>query len=422
MCFLVRFQIYSFLLNKRKIFNDPVHGFIAVPHPLIFKLIEQSSFQRLRHIKQLGLTHYVYPGALHTRFHHALGAYHLTLTAINTLRVKGHIVSADEELGVLIAILLHDMGHGPFSHTLESVLIPDYHHEKISLEYMQYFSRTLDGPFDIAISIFEKTYPKPFLCQLVSSQLDMDRLDYLTRDSFFTGVSEGVVNYNRIIQMLDVHQDELVVEAKGIYSIEKFLIARRIMYWQVYLHKTVIAVEQMLVQAFKRAKYVYEHQNSNLEMPVSFSVFIKKQKTLEPTELLEKFGKIDDTDMWYAIKLWSVADDRVLSFLCTALLERNLLKTKLQSHAFTKDEIETVRKQIMNKMSIDYTAACSLVFDGVASNSAYDTEDTAIRILNKTGDLIDITEASDYLNKSKQNNKTDKYFLCYPADSINKVE
>ena len=353
------------MAEKHKIFNDPVHGFISIPGKLIFDIIEHPWFQRLRRIKQLGLTEYVYPGALHTRFHHALGAMHLMHMAIKTLREKGCVITEEEETAALIAIQLHDIGHGPYSHTLEHCLIHGVSHEQISRLIMSRLNKEFKGSLQTAISIFEGTYPKKFLHQLVSSQLDVDRLDYLTRDSFFTGVSEGVVGYDRIIKMLDVYDDELVVEAKGIYSIEKFIIARRLMYWQVYLHKTVLCVEQMLIRALQRAKELYK-QGVPLPATPDFEFFLANDVYLEDFEkkeyVLEHFTRLDDVDVFSALKMWRYIEDPILSMLCNSIVDRRLFKIEISDRAFSLERIQELRKQIAEKMSVSEEDASYLAF------------------------------------------------------------
>ena len=337
-------------MNKRKVFNDPVYGFIRIPYDLIFDIIEHPYFQRLRRIKQLGLTDYVYPGANHTRFHHALGAFHLMQKALFTLKQKGIEISEEEEKAALIAILLHDIGHAPFSHTLEHDILNNVAHENVSLLFMQKLNTHFKGKLDLAIKIFKNQYNRKFFYQLISGQVDVDRLDYLARDSFFTGVSEGVVNYDRIIDMMDVKNDELVIEKKGIYSIEKFLISRRIMYWQVYLHKTVICAEEMLIQILKRAK---ELVRNNIEISVSepLKYFLENdisKANFEKEDLpLKNYALLDDTDIFAAVKSWITHSDRVLSFLCKSLIERKLFKIKMQNEAFSETFIKDKRKELI---------------------------------------------------------------------------
>ncbi len=405
------------MAEKHKIFNDPVHGFISIPGKLIFDIIEHPWFQRLRRIKQLGLTEYVYPGALHTRFHHALGAMHLMHTAIKTLREKGCVITEEEETSALIAIQLHDIGHGPYSHTLEHCLIHGVSHEQISRLIMSRLNKEFNGALQTAIAIFEGTYHKNFLHQLVSSQLDVDRLDYLTRDSFFTGVSEGVVGYDRIIKMLDVFDDELVVEAKGIYSIEKFIIARRLMYWQVYLHKTVLCVEQMLIRALQRAKELYK---KGIPLPATpdFEFFLANEIHLEDFErkeyVLEHFTRLDDIDVFSALKMWRYSEDPILALLCNSIVDRRLFRIEISDRAFAMDRVSELRGRIAEKMNISEADAAYLVFTESTGNHAYNPNAGRIGILTKSMKVQDIAEASDQLNIMVLSKEVVKYYLCYP--------
>jgi len=404
-------------INKRKILNDPVHGFINIPSDIIFDLIEHKYFQRLKRITQLGLTHFVYPGAIHTRFLHAIGAMHLMNLAIEVIRAKGHEISEAEAKSVTIAILLHDIGHGPFSHTLEKVLINDVSHEDISIAFIKKLNIEFDNKLDLALKIFQNKYKKRFLHQLVASQLDMDRLDYLKRDSFFTGVSEGVIGSDRIIKMLDVVDDNLVVEAKGIYSIEKFLVARRLMYWQVYLHKTVLAAEELLIKILKRAK---ELANKNVELFASPSLhyflynYINKKDFLNNVEVLEKFADLDDYDIISALKVWSKHQDKVLSMLCLRLINRKLFKVELQDKAFESNYIESIKEKYKKQYGLNNNEIDYFVFSNTISNNAYKAEDDKINILYNSGKLVDITDASDVLNVSVLSKEVKKYFLIYP--------
>ena len=402
-------------MNKKKIFNDPVYGFISIPHGIIFDLIEHPYYQRLRRISQLGLSHYVYPGALHTRFHHALGAMHLMTQAIETLRSKDVEISKKEARGVLIAILLHDIGHAPFSHALEHTLV-NVHHEELSELFMQKLNEIFKGKLDIAIQIFQNKYPKNFLHQLVSSQLDMDRMDYLNRDSFFTGVSEGVIGYDRIIKMLTVKNNELVVEEKGIYSVEKFLISRRLMYWQVYLHKTVLSAEQMLIRTLKRAKDLaqegVELEGSEALRYFLYNNFSRKDFKKKRDELLEKYAALDDVDILAALKNWISHDDYVLSFLSKSIIERKLFKIKLQNEPFDGDYIKEMRLKVQNNLPEDRSEKSNfLVFTGKESNSAYSTKKDEIKILYKNGKVLPMSDASDHGIQPKI---ITKYYLCYP--------
>ncbi len=404
-------------LNKKKIFNDPVYGFVSVPYEIIFDLIEHRYFQRLRNIKQLGLTHLVYPGALHTRFHHALGAMHLMSIALETLRNKKIAISEEEAEAVTIAILLHDIGHGPFSHALENCIVPGVHHEDISVLLMDKLNEEFDGKLTLAIKIFKDQYEKKFLHQLVSGQLDMDRMDYLNRDSFYTGVSEGVIGFDRILKMLCVVNDQLVVEEKAIYSIEKFLIARRLMYWQVYLHKTVISAEQLLVKILKRAKEL-SLQGEQLFCTPSFGLFLRQQITKEQfaqdPQFLEAFSRLDDTDIFSAIKVWCDSADPVLSFLCRNLTSRNLYAIALQQDAFTREQIDRKKEEVLGRYTIAPELIDYLVFTDTIKNNAYSPKAASIYILTKDRQLIDIAQASDNLNLEALSRTVEKHFLCWP--------
>lgn len=409
--------------NKKKIVNDPVHGFINIQHPIVFDLIEHPYFQRLRNIKQLGLTYLVYPGANHNRFQHALGALHLMNEAISVLRSKGHCISEEESEAANVAILLHDIGHGPFSHSLEYSIAKDISHETISRCYIQLLNKEMSGRLQMAIEVFEDSYPKRFLHQLVSSQLDMDRLDYLRRDSFFSGVTEGTVGVERIIKMLDVVNDQLVVEAKGIYSVENFLIARRLMYWQVYLHKTVVAAEQILIKMLQRARELERLGEELFATPslryflrndITTKDFIVSEKYGKPSEAIIHFSNLDDNDIMIAAKMWLTHEDIVLSKLADMIVNRKLLKVELRSKPFDKERIEMTRQQVLLKFpnyskNIDY-----FVFSDSVSNNAYSSQDDSIKILYNNGDLVDIAEASDILNTRALSTEVKKYFLCYP--------
>lgn len=383
-------------------------------------MIEHPYFQRLRRITQLGLTNYVYPGANHTRFHHALGALHLMGMAIDVLRYKGHKISKKEAEAVSTGILLHDIGHGPYSHTLENCLIPGVSHEFLSEMFMAKLNGIFNQRLSLAIDIFQDRYKKRFLHQLISSQLDMDRMDYLKRDSFFTGVQEGVISHDRIITMLDIKNDQIVVEEKGIYSIEKFLVARRLMYWQVYLHKTVLVAEQLLVNILKRAKEL-----SGRKIPVHASqpleYFLKndvpKKMFAESEEPLEHFSKLDDVDVMSAVKLWMSHDDKILALLCRKLIERKLLKIEIRNEPFSVTKIERLKKEAKAKYGLQtMEEAGYFVFTSSTSNYAYNPEKSNINILYKDGSLKDVAKASDQLNISVLSEPVIKYYLCYPKE------
>jgi len=404
-------------LNKKKLFNDPVYGFVSIAYETVFDLIEHPYFQRLRNIKQLGLTHLVYPGALHTRFHHALGAMHLMGIALETLKNKGVAITEEEAEAVTIAILLHDIGHGPFSHALESCIVPGVQHEALSVLIMHRLNKTFNGKLSLAIAIFENKYEKKFLHQLVSSQLDMDRLDYLNRDSFYTGVSEGVIGFDRILKMLHVVSDELVVEEKGIYSIEKFLISRRLMYWQVYLHKTVIAAEQLLVKIFQRAKAI-ANKGVPLFASPSFNLLLANKISTEAfyeNELyLDAFMKLDDSDLFSAIKVWAEHEDPILAKLCKLLIDRKLFTIEMQNEAFTPKSIQAHKDKLTISFPLTSEEQDYFVFSGKITNNAYNMEVGKINILTKSKGLIDIADASDNLNLSALSKTVEKYFICYP--------
>ena len=395
--------------NKLKIINDPVHGFIKIPYDILFDLIEHPLFQRLRRIRQLGLTHFVYPGANHTRFQHAVGAMHLMGLAIEVIRSKGHAITDEEAIAVTIAILLHDIGHGPFSHSLEHSLIRSTSHEEISLMLMERLNQEFNGKLSMAIDIFTNRYHKKFLHQLVSSQLDMDRLDYLKRDSFFTGVTEGVIGSDRIIKMLNVLNDQLVVEDKGIYSIEKFLIARRLMYWQVYLHRTVVASEQLLVMMLKRAKALTSGGQELFATP-ALAYFLHDHKQVS----LDQFALLDDDDILASAKVWCNISDRVLSMLANGVVNRKLFFVELNNRSFAAGRVAEIRKRVAVKLSISAGEARYLVVSESVSNFAYTDMDDRITIMDKKGNTRDIAEASDILNISVLSKTVRKYFLCYP--------
>jgi hypothetical protein len=406
-------------INKRKIINDPIYGFVTIPNELIYDLLNHPYFQRLRRIKQLGLTNLVYPGALHTRFHHAIGAMHLMQEAVLTLRQKDIAITEDEEQAVLIAILLHDIGHGPFSHALEHSIVKGVNHETLSSLFMDKLNKEFKGKLSLAIKIFNDKYKKQFLHQLVSSQLDMDRLDYLKRDSFFTGVSEGVISSDRIIKMLNVVKNELVVENKAIYSIEKFLIARRLMYWQVYLHKTVLSAETLLVNILKRAKELSAQGKELFGTPtlVLFlkNNFVEKDFEKDPI-LLDKFSKLDDNDIMASIKVWVDNEDKILSKLCSNLLDRKLYKIEIQNNAIDTSFKNKLIKKVCEQYNVTPKEAGYFVFTDTVNNSAYNATNFKINILMGNGKLVDVAEASDQLNIQSLSKTVTKHFICYPKD------
>jgi len=400
---------------SRKIINDPVYGFITLDQDLLLNIVAHPYYQRLRRIHQMAFAHLVYPGAVHTRLHHSLGAYHLMGNAVAELRRKGVEISEEEELGVKTAILLHDIGHGPFSHALENVLIRGVQHERLSLLIMQRLNEEFDGQLETGIRIFTNDHPKRFLHQLVSGQLDMDRMDYLTRDSFFTGVSEGVIGYDRILKMLTVHRGELMVEEKAIYSIEKFLVSRRLMYWQVYLHKTVLSAEKMLVKILERAR---ELVLSGQSVPSGSPVldFFLQQATVDESLVathLDRFCLLDDFDVMGAIKHWMFHPDKVLSLLSRNLIDRRLLKARLQATPFDKDVVEELRKSVAEELSIQVEEAGYFVFTGQAVNTTYNAVDEKINILFKDGSVKDISQVDNALIHQTLASAVKKFYLCY---------
>ncbi len=387
-----------------KIINDPVYGFITIDDELINEIIAHPYYQRLRRIYQMAMAHLVYPGAVHTRLHHSLGAYHLMRCALQELISKGIEINAAEQQAAKIAILLHDIGHGPFSHALEHILAEGMHHEELSLMMIKELNKQFDGKLQMALDIFTDAYPKKFLHQLVSGQLDVDRMDYLSRDSFFTGVNEGTIAYDRILKMLTVHNGELMVEEKGIYSIEKFLVARRLMYWQVYLHKTVLGAEQMLIRIIKRAKFInaqcQEPLNSFINQPIN-------------TVTLEQFCSIDDYDVLMAIKRWCSDEDIVLSTLCKGILDRNLLKVKYFKDPVPVQMLKEKIAEVSHKLNISAADAAWLAFDGEAASSTYNFENEHIYILFKDGSVKDISEVDNALINENLKGTVKKYYICY---------
>ena len=400
--------------NTRKIINDPVYGFITIDHPLILDIIAHPYYQRLRRIYQMAFAHLVYPGAVHSRLHHSLGAYHLMCNALSELKNKGIEITHEEELGAKVAILLHDIGHGPYSHTLEKELINDVHHEVISLLIMKVLNKEFNGQLQTAIDIFTNSYPKKFLYQLIAGQVDVDRMDYLTRDSFFTGVSEGVIGYDRIIKMLTVHNGQLMVEEKAIYSIEKFLVSRRLMYWQVYLHKTVLSAEMMLVKIIQRAKELIAKGIKTEAATSALNYFLQNPSTDRKTqEHLDTFCRLDDFDIMSTVKNWMDHLDKILSTLCRGLVDRKLYKVKLQADPFDILLVNEKKKELMLRFGISNEEADYFVFTGEAINTTYNPEDERINILFKDGSVKDISKVDNALIHQHLASPVKKQYICY---------
>ncbi len=406
------------LQNKLKILNDPIYGFITIPNERIFDIIEHKYFQRLRRITQMGLSSLVYPGAHHSRFHHALGCMHLMNKAVEVLRFKGVEITETEKEALLIAILLHDIGHGPFSHAMEQSLVHEVNHEQISLCFMEKMNTEFNQSLTLAIQIFKGEYPRRFFQQLIASQLDMDRLDYLKRDSFYTGVAEGNINSQRLIAMLNVVDDKLVVEEKGIYSVEKFLVARRLMYWQVYFHKTSLGAEQLLTRMFKRAKYLVRHEKK-LKAADALSYFLAHEisEANFDEEVLEIFSRLDDYDVVSAMKMWAREDDFVLSRLCTMLLDRKLLKVRLLNEDIAPGVLEQKRSDFRKTHDLSEEEVNYFIFGGKISQLAYAHGKDNIFIRYKDGQLKDVAEASDQLNLEALSKPVVKYYICYPKST-----
>lgn len=405
--------------NKKKIINDPVYGFISIPDELIFDVLEHPYMQRLRRIMQLGLSHLVYPGALHTRFHHVLGAMHLMSLAIATIRRKGHEITVDEERAALLAILLHDIGHGPFSHALEYDIVSGVSHEVISGYFIERLTEEFGSDLKNAHAIFKNQYTKPFLYQLVSSQLDMDRLDYLNRDSFYSGVSEGIIGTDRLIEMLNVHDGYLVLEEKAIYSIEKFIVARRLMYWQVYLHKTVVVAENMLIQTLRRAKALIKMGNPLFCSP-ALQFFLENDITKVDFEtnpqVLDYFSRLDDYDIWSSIKVWQDEKDPILSKLAKGLVNRKLFKIEISKTPFSAERISYEKELCATTYGLSMPDVEYFVYQDILTNKAYNQDKENIKLLMKNGETIDLSAASDNLNISALAQPVEKYFLCYPTN------
>ena len=404
-------------MKIRKIVNDPVYGFVTFDDPLILQLIAHPWYQRLRRIHQMALAHLVYPGAVHSRLHHSMGAYHLMRQALTELKSKGVEITAEEEQAAQIAILLHDIGHGPFSHALEHVLIEDTHHEEISLLLMDCLNKEFNGGLSLAIDIFKGSYHKAFLHQLISSQLDVDRMDYLTRDSFYSGVSEGVIGYDRIIKMMAVHNGELVIEEKGVYSIEKFLVARRLMYWQAYLHKAVLGAENMLVNILRRAKMLSRVQDGLFSTSEILDHILKEN---EPGLFIRKnpdlFCALDDYDVLASVKKWMHHSDKVLSRLCERLINRKILKTRLQLEPFDPTFISQLQKKAADMLDMSVEDAGWFVFDGIASNRMYNQSNEPIKILFKDGSVKNLSEIEYLLIREVSDGPAKKFYLCLPEE------
>ena len=402
-------------INKLKILNDPIYGFITIPNTLVYDLIQHPYFQRLRRISQMGMSYLVYPGAHHTRFHHALGCMHLMQKAVQTLRFKGVEISSDEETALYIAILLHDIGHGPFSHAMEHSIVEDVHHEEISQLFMNQLNNAFDGKLSLAIKIFKGDYHRKFMLQLISSQLDMDRMDYLKRDSFYSGVAEGNINSERLIQMMNVENDVLVIEEKGIYSVEKFLVARRLMYWQAYLHKTSVVAELILTKILKRAK---ELTQKGIMLPFSepLQYFMQNRVTLEDfnADILKQFALLDDFDIVSAIKSWQFHDDYVLSNLSNMIINRDLLKIQMAEDKVDKVQLNELKNRYMNRFQLSEKEAEYFVFKGKLKNQAYNKTSEPIHILKKDRTIEDVVEASDQLHLKALSKPVTKYFICFP--------
>ena len=405
--------------NKLKIFNDPIYGFITIPNTLIFDLIAHRYFQRLRRISQMGLSYLVYPGAHHTRFHHALGCLHLMQNAVRILRFKKVEISNLEENGLYIAILLHDIGHGPFSHAMEHSIVENISHEAISLKFMEALNIEFEGELDTAISMFKGEYPRKFFGQLISGQLDIDRSDYLKRDSFYTGVSEGNINSERLISMMNVIEDELVIEEKGIYSVEKFLMARRLMYWQVYLHKTSLVAEQMILRVLKRAKEL-TLINVKLEASSALSFFMNNSCDITnfSTTSLDQFSLLDDYDVMSALKSWQFHNDFVLSILSKMILNRTLLKIKFKNNPVSDSKVETMTQQMVKIHKLSSKEASYFVFNGSVSNLAYDQKQGGLKILYKNGKVKEVISASDHLSLKVLSKTVTKHYICFPKDIL----
>lgn len=401
--------------NKLKIINDPIYGFISIPHPFLFDLIEHPYFQRLRRISQMGLSSLVYPGATHTRFHHALGCMHMMQKAVQVLRFKQVNISEEEELALYIAILLHDIGHGPFSHAMENSIVENVHHEEISLAIMKFLNEEFNGKLSLAIEVFQGNYHRKFMLQLIASQLDMDRMDYLKRDSFYSGVAEGNINSERLIQMINVYDGQLVVEEKGVYSVEKFLVARRLMYWQCYLHKTGVVAEMILTKILKRAKELTQ-QGVDLWCSPALAFFLKNENSKEEfaSKTLKQFTQLDDSDVLGALKNWQHHEDIVLSTLSSSIVNRKLFHIRnVQKHELDM-QLNLLRSDFQRQNNCEKSLLDYFIFSGKLKNQAYNKDAEPIRVLKKNGEVINILEASDQLHLNALSVLVTKYFICYP--------
>ena len=401
--------------NKLKIFNDPIYGFITIPNSLIYDLIQHPYFQRLRRISQMGMSYLVYPGAHHTRFHHALGCMHIMQKAVQTLRFKGVDISNEEENALYIAILLHDIGHGPFSHAMEHSIVEEVHHEQLSLLFMEQLNKEFNGELALAIKVFKGEYHRKFMLQLISSQLDMDRMDYLKRDSFYSGVAEGNINSERLIQMMNVDNDVLVIEEKGIYSVEKFLVARRLMYWQAYLHKTSVVGELILTKILKRAKELVQN-GIQLEASKPLAYFLENKVTLDDfnADVLQKFSYLDDYDVLSAIKAWQFQEDYVLSNLCRMIINRDLLKIKMLDEKPSKELVKSYKQKFIDLTKLSEKEVAYFVFKGSLKNQAYNKQSEPIHIYKKDKTIEDVVEASDQLHLKALSKQVTKYYICFP--------
>jgi len=406
--------------NKLKIFNDPIYGFVTLPNALIFDLIQHPYFQRLRRISQMGMSYLVYPGAHHTRFHHALGCMHLMQKAVQSLKFKGVDISITEENALYIAILLHDIGHGPFSHAMERSIVDEVHHEELSLLFMEQLNKEFDGQLAVAIQVFKGNYPRKFMLQLISSQLDMDRMDYLKRDSFYSGVAEGNINSDRLIQMMNVQDDILVIEEKGVYSVEKFLVARRLMYWQAYLHKTSVVAELTLTKILKRAKELTQ-SGIILDGSVPLQFFMQNKISLQNFDknALDKFSFLDDFDIMAAIKSWQFHDDYVLSTLSKMLLNRSLLKIQITDSKPLNSSVLEIKNEVIKQYRISELEASYFVFKGKLRNQAYNKKSEPIFILKKDKSIVSLDATSDQVYLRALSKEVTKYYICFPKEIKN---